>query len=62
MYERIIQIFDEATIDKQLLLLSLTGKGKFYSAGTDLADFAKMAVCFIFIFLLFKFYLIDIIN
>jgi len=50
MYERIIQIFDEAGQDKQLLLLSFTGKGKFYSAGTDLADFAKMAVCFIFLF------------
>jgi hypothetical protein len=25
----------------------MTGKGKFYSAGTDLADFAKMAVRFI---------------
>ena len=44
MYERIIEIFDQATQDKQLVLLSMTGKGKFYSSGTDLADFAKMAV------------------
>jgi 1,4-dihydroxy-2-naphthoyl-CoA synthase len=44
MYERIIQIIDQAAQDKQLVLLSFTGKGKFYSAGTDLADFAKMAV------------------
>jgi enoyl-CoA hydratase/carnithine racemase len=44
MYERIIQILDQAAQDKQLVLLSITGKGKFYSAGTDLADFAKMAV------------------
>lgn len=47
MYERIIEIFDQASQDKQLILLSITGKGKFYSAGTDLADFAKMAVKFI---------------
>jgi enoyl-CoA hydratase/carnithine racemase len=47
MYERIIQILDQAAQDKQLVLLSMTGKGKFYSAGTDLADFAKMAVRFI---------------
>ena len=44
MYERIIQILEQAGQDKQLVLLSVTGKGKFYSAGTDLADFAKMAV------------------
>lgn len=44
MYERIIQIFDQASQDKQLILLSFTAKGKFYSSGTDLADFAKMAV------------------
>lgn len=51
MYERIIEIFDQAAQDKQLILLSFTGKGKFYSAGTDLADFAKMAVSY-FIFYL----------
>ena len=44
MYERIIEIFDQASQDKQLVLLSMTGKVKFYSAGTDLAEFAKMAV------------------
>lgn len=44
MYERLIQIFDQAAEDKQLILLSFTGSGKFYSSGTDLADFAKMAV------------------
>lgn len=46
MYERIIEIVDQAAQDKQLVLLSLTGKGKFFSSGTDLADFAKMAVRF----------------
>ncbi|CAF3302754.1 unnamed protein product [Rotaria socialis] len=43
MYERIIEILDQAGQDKELVLLTMTGKGKFYSAGTDLADFAKMA-------------------
>ena len=44
MYERLIEILDQAAEDKQVTLVSLTGKGKFYSSGTDLADFAKMAV------------------
>lgn len=44
MYERLIEILDQAAADKQLVLLSMTGSGKFYSSGTDLADFAKMAV------------------
>ena len=48
MYDRLIEIIDQATEDKQLTLISLTGKGKFYSSGTDLADFAKMAVSKIF--------------
>lgn len=43
MYERLIEILDQAAADKQLVLLSMTGSGKFYSSGTDLADFAKMA-------------------
>jgi enoyl-CoA hydratase/carnithine racemase len=63
MYEKIIQILDQAAQDKQLVLLSITGKGKFYSAGTDLADFAKMAVRLFWIFILkIKYYLIDINN
>ncbi|UJR29818.1 hypothetical protein I4U23_017361 [Adineta vaga] len=41
MYERYIEILDQAAQDKQLVLLSITAKGKFYSSGTDLADFAK---------------------
>ena len=44
MYERLIEILDQAAQDKQVTLVSLTGSGKFYSSGTDLADFAKMAV------------------
>ncbi|CAF1013765.1 unnamed protein product [Adineta steineri] len=43
MYERIIQILDEAAQDKQVVLLSIAARGPFYSSGTDLADFAKMA-------------------
>ncbi|CAF0961861.1 unnamed protein product [Didymodactylos carnosus] len=43
MYERLIQIFSEAEKDEQLVLISLVGRGRFYSSGTDLADFAKMA-------------------
>ncbi|CAF1430143.1 unnamed protein product [Rotaria magnacalcarata] len=41
MYERITEIFDEAAKDKELILLSITGKGKFYSAGTDLTNSAE---------------------
>lgn len=44
MYEKIIEILEQGAQDKQLVLLTFTGKGKFYSAGTDLVDFAKMAV------------------
>jgi peroxisomal 3,2-trans-enoyl-CoA isomerase len=62
MYERIIQIFDQAAQDKQLVLLSVTGKGKFYSSGTDLADFAKMAVRIYLFFFSYKMILLDIIN
>jgi hypothetical protein len=52
IYERIIEIFDQAAQDKQLILLSMTEKGKFYSSGTDLADFAKMVVRIFFSLLL----------
>ena len=44
MYERLIEILDRAGQDPQVVLLSITGSGKFYSSGTDLADFAQMAV------------------
>ena len=44
MYQRIMEILDQAAEDQQLLLLAFTGKGKYYSSGTDLADFAKAAV------------------
>jgi enoyl-CoA hydratase/carnithine racemase len=51
MYEDITQILDEASKDEQLVLLSITGKGKFYSSGTDLSDPAKSFVClFIYLF------------
>jgi hypothetical protein len=32
IYERIIEIFDQDAQDKQLILLSMTEKGKFYSS------------------------------
>jgi enoyl-CoA hydratase/carnithine racemase len=51
MYECITQILDDAANDEQLILLSFTGKGKFYSSGTDLADPAKALVKFCFLFL-----------
>ena len=35
MYERIMKIFDQVTQDKQLILLPMTGKEKFYSDGTE---------------------------
>lgn len=44
MYERLIDILERAGKDPQVVLLSITGNGKFYSSGTDLADFAQMAV------------------
>ena len=44
MYERITQIFEEASKDEHLILLSITGKGKFYSSGTDLSDPSKSFV------------------
>jgi enoyl-CoA hydratase/carnithine racemase len=44
MYGAITQILDEASKDEQLILLSMTGKGKFYSSGTDLSDPAKSFV------------------
>lgn len=44
MYESITQILEEAANDEQLVLLSITGKGKYYCAGTDLMDSAKAMV------------------
>jgi peroxisomal 3,2-trans-enoyl-CoA isomerase len=44
MYENITQILNDAAKDEQLILLSITGKGKFYSSGTDLSDPAKSFV------------------
>ncbi|UJR16577.1 hypothetical protein I4U23_003478 [Adineta vaga] len=41
MYDGITQILNEAAKDEELVLLSMTGKGKFYSSGTDLSDPAK---------------------
>jgi len=49
MYECITQILDDAANDEQLILLSITGKGKFYSSGTDLSDPIKLFVKFIFL-------------
>jgi len=43
MYTRITQILEEAKQDKSLVLLSLVGRGPYYSSGTDLADFAQAA-------------------
>ncbi len=52
MYERITEILDQAANDEQLVLLSITGKGKFYSSGTDLSDPAKSFVREVFVYLL----------
>jgi len=41
MYVAMTQILQSAAQDEQLVLLSMTGKGKYYSSGTDLADPAK---------------------
>ncbi len=49
MYERITEILDQAANDEQLVLLSITGKGKFYSSGTDLSDPAKSFVSEVFL-------------
>ncbi len=47
MYERITQIVNQASKDEQLVLLTITGNGKFYSSGTDLADPVKSSVSLI---------------
>ena len=44
MYDHITQILDEAARDEQLVLLSMTGNGKFYSSGTDLIEPMKSFV------------------
>lgn len=44
MYESITHILHEAENDANLVLLSMTGKGKYYSSGTDLADPSKALV------------------
>ena len=36
MYEQLTAILEEGARDEQLLLLSLTGKGRFFSSGADL--------------------------
>ncbi|CAF0907199.1 unnamed protein product [Adineta ricciae] len=41
MYDGITQVLNEAAQDPDLVLLSVTGRGKFYSSGTDLSDPAK---------------------
>jgi enoyl-CoA hydratase/carnithine racemase len=50
MYERITQILNQASKDEQLVLLTITGNGKFYSSGTDLSDPAKSFVSQFFLF------------
>lgn len=49
MYECLTNILDQAENDPDLVLLTMTGKGKFYSAGTDLSEPMKSFVCFSFI-------------
>ena len=53
MYECITRILDEASKDEQLVLFSITGKGKFYSSGTDLTDPAKSFVRQLFLDFMF---------
>lgn len=50
MYDGITQVLNEAAQDPDLVLLSVTGRGKFYSSGTDLSDPAKSFVNENFIF------------
>ena len=47
MYERVTQIVNQASKDEQLVLLTITGSGKFYSSGTDLSDPLKSFVSLI---------------
>jgi enoyl-CoA hydratase/carnithine racemase len=44
MYEFITEILEEATNDEELILISITGKGKYFSSGADLSDSAKTFV------------------
>lgn len=44
MYDSITDVVNAAAKDEDLVLLSVTGRGKFYSAGTDLSDPAKLFV------------------
>lgn len=44
MYDCLTKIFNEAANDKNLILLSLTGKGVYYSSGTDLTNALKLLV------------------
>ena len=46
MYVRVTNILDQAEHDPDLVLLTITGKGKFYSAGTDLSEPMKSFVSF----------------
>ncbi|CAF1057046.1 unnamed protein product [Rotaria sordida] len=41
MYDRLTEILNQGAKDEELVLLSITGKGKYYSSGTDLTDPAK---------------------
>jgi enoyl-CoA hydratase/carnithine racemase len=54
MYERITQIVNQASKDEQLVLLTITGNGKYYSSGTDLADPAKSFVSRFFLYFICK--------
>jgi enoyl-CoA hydratase/carnithine racemase len=58
MYECITRILDDAENDEELILLSITGKGKFYSSGTDLSDPTKLFVRLIFFSFFFHFILL----
>jgi enoyl-CoA hydratase/carnithine racemase len=50
MYQELIDILDEGKRDEQLVVISFTGKGKFYSAGADLTGPLQMLVSTVIFF------------
>lgn len=49
MYEEIIDILDQGKEDEQLVLVTFTGKGKFFSSGADLTGPLQMLVSLTFV-------------
>ena len=51
MYQCLTDLLDQAANDSDLVLLTITGNGKFYSAGTDLSEPMKSFVNILLIFI-----------